>query len=178
MSRSIGDSVADHLGVISTPIVNSYKINFENDYFIVAASDGVWDVFENQEVVNFVEYYRNKCVKNVNEPLIVDEVSNKNACIAQLLCEEARERWYSIIEQEDVLVDDISCVILELSQSGDLLNNEYVRSGTLREIEVDRDIGDGIQRSPTLNEVQLRDPRRGSIVLNIEAQLKENNVSE
>ena len=51
MSRSLGDSQADHLGIISTPIISSHKINLETDYFIVLASDGVWDVLENEEVI-------------------------------------------------------------------------------------------------------------------------------
>lgn len=28
------------------------------DQFVVAASDGVWDVMNNDEVINFVEKYR------------------------------------------------------------------------------------------------------------------------
>jgi serine/threonine protein phosphatase PrpC len=83
------------------------------DMFIVAASDGVWDVMENEEVVNFVENYRYQCMKNCDlaNP---GRITPDNVTIAQLLCEEARYRWKYIVEEEDVMIDDISAVILEL----------------------------------------------------------------
>jgi hypothetical protein len=39
----------------------------------------------------------------------------RNACIAHLLCEEARVRWKEIVEEEDVIIDDISVVVVELA---------------------------------------------------------------
>ena len=51
MSRSIGDKVAASVGVIAAPILNSFKMYPESDQFIVIASDGLWDVMENIEVV-------------------------------------------------------------------------------------------------------------------------------
>jgi len=32
-----------------------------------------------------------------------------------MLCEEARIRWLAIVEHEDVMIDDISAVIIEFS---------------------------------------------------------------
>ena len=42
MSRSIGDGIATEIGVIATPIFNSFDLDMERDQFIVSASDGVW----------------------------------------------------------------------------------------------------------------------------------------
>lgn len=47
MSRSIGDTIAADIGVIATPVTSAYEHIWGNDYFVVAASDGVWDVMEN-----------------------------------------------------------------------------------------------------------------------------------
>ena len=41
MSRSIGDKIASSIGVIPTPVINSYKLYGDTDQFIVIASDGI-----------------------------------------------------------------------------------------------------------------------------------------
>ena len=119
MSRSLGDAVAHEIGIISTPIISSHRETPEMDFFLVLASDGVWDVMENQEVCDFVEAYRHKAVRNCDSPNFRDPVQPDNVTIAQLLCEEARARWLLVVEAEDVNIDDISCVILELQTSGE-----------------------------------------------------------
>lgn len=62
----------------------------------------------NQEVVDFVENHRHKCRQDYDNEKDVQYVSYDNATIAHLLCEEARVRWLTFIEAEDVLIDDIS----------------------------------------------------------------------
>jgi hypothetical protein len=47
MARSIGDSIAKSIGVIPTPVTTTYNLFPGNDYFLIAGSDGVWDVIEN-----------------------------------------------------------------------------------------------------------------------------------
>lgn len=42
MSRSIGDCLAKSVGVIGTPVVQQFTMDFERDLFAVIASDGVW----------------------------------------------------------------------------------------------------------------------------------------
>lgn len=74
MSRSIGDAVGSSIGVISTPIINSFEFMDDRDQFIVLASDGVWDVMDNIEVVHFVEKFRRKSLRTpemVNYPVRV-----------------------------------------------------------------------------------------------------------
>lgn len=58
MSRSIGDIVGSEIGVIHNPIITSQFFIPNNDQFIVIASDGVWDVMNNDEVINYVDLYR------------------------------------------------------------------------------------------------------------------------
>ncbi|XP_041007939.1 probable protein phosphatase 2C 52 [Juglans microcarpa x Juglans regia] len=53
MARAFGDFCLKEYGVISIPEV-SHRILTERDQFIVLASDGVWDVLSNEEVVEIV----------------------------------------------------------------------------------------------------------------------------
>ena len=162
MSRSIGDKIAASVGVIAAPILNSFKMYPESDQFIVIASDGVWDVMENIEVVNFVERFRLACqVKDLNP---VYPAKACNSTIARLLCEEARYRWMGILEKEDVCVDDISCVVIELTSV------EPSTSGTSEPQKTDRH-HDMVFQSLTVEgtvklqreKVARNDPTRGSV---------------
>ena len=63
MSRSIGDGLGKEIGVIADPIYHFFQFSEFRDQFIVMASDGVWDVMENIEAVNFVEFFRKSCLK-------------------------------------------------------------------------------------------------------------------
>uniref|UniRef100_J3LB01 protein-serine/threonine phosphatase n=1 Tax=Oryza brachyantha TaxID=4533 RepID=J3LB01_ORYBR len=53
MARSLGDFRLKRHGVISTPEVTSRRVSAA-DLFIVLATDGVWDVLSNEEVVSIV----------------------------------------------------------------------------------------------------------------------------
>lgn len=53
MSRSFGDIVMKHYGIISTPVVTHHHIT-SNDLFVLLATDGVWDVLSNKEVARIV----------------------------------------------------------------------------------------------------------------------------
>lgn len=135
MSRSLGDSIAHTLGVTATPALTHFTIRPNIDRFLVFASDGVWDVMENEEVCAFIDQNRaiSACQKTKN-PVIVQasEVS-----IAQLLCEEARTRWLSVIEAEDTVVDDISCIVVELTSKK--LNEASERPSKLELTELVRE---------------------------------------
>lgn len=114
MSRSIGDTEAHEIGITCDPITTVLDHKPDYDFFIVAGSDGVFDVMDNIDVVNFVEKYRHICKKDITKPLKQREVEPKNTCIAQLLAEEARYRWLTLVEEDDVTIDDISVVVIEL----------------------------------------------------------------
>lgn len=111
MSRSIGDTVAHEIGVISVPIVSKFGFYPSQDQFIIIASDGIWDAMDNLEAINFVEKFRSVSVN----PTDSYPATLSNSSISRLLCEEARSRWFKIVEEEDVMIDDISCIIIELS---------------------------------------------------------------
>ena len=162
ISRSLGAEKGKELGVIASPNCTSYKINQKQDFFIVFASDGLWDVMDNQEVVNFVETYREHCVKGIDVHPDEDCVSFENTCIAQLLCEEARTRWVIKMEDEGISTDDISCVIVELKQCNfelEVVSDAEVRNTNLEEIH-ERET----RKAPTLVDIVDRGTRKASMV--------------
>ncbi|CAG9327372.1 unnamed protein product [Blepharisma stoltei] len=114
-SRTLGDRIARQIGVICDPEITFHTFDFEQDEFIVMASDGLWDVMSNEEVVNFVAAYKENCQKEVVQPSI-SEANSSNSCIAQLLCEEARLRWLKISAYKKTNVDDITCIVLDLNK--------------------------------------------------------------
>jgi serine/threonine protein phosphatase PrpC len=123
MSRSIGDGAAKKVGVTAVPIIDYFPLASFKDQFIVMASDGVWDTMDNSEVVNFVETFRQKALK---EPQNEDEepVTQKNATVARLLAEEARFRWLGMCSREDVMIDDISVLVAEILMGELMESNE------------------------------------------------------
>ena len=91
MSRSLGDEIAHHYGVISEPEIIDKDICYY-DKFIIVASDGLWEFISNEECVNIVkEYYLDNKIEE---------------CIEKLY-QEASSRW--ILENETI--DDISIII-------------------------------------------------------------------
>ena len=92
MSRSIGDFIATTLGVIPEPKFIEDKIDNETK-FIVIASDGVWEFLDNNKVAEIVLPFYKK-----NDP--------DGACKA--LIKESTEWW----NKEDIVVDDITCIVV------------------------------------------------------------------
>jgi len=60
MSRSLGDSVVSRVGVICEPGVFEIDLTPEDKFFLLA-TDGVWDVMSNEEVVECIDYYVSRC---------------------------------------------------------------------------------------------------------------------
>jgi serine/threonine protein phosphatase PrpC len=77
------------------------------------ATDGIWDTMENHEAANFVEKYRYNCMRYHETPEMADIVTSENSNIAQFLCEQARAKWLKIVAEEDVMIDDITAIVLE-----------------------------------------------------------------
>lgn len=163
MSRSIGDLAAKRLGVISTPICTKHVINNDFDFFLVVASDGIWEVMENEDVANFVECFRKSCKEGQREN--GDEVNLLTSCISQLLAEEARVRWYSIVAEEDVKIDDISCIVVEMNFSDKVAKKVRMNNPLKRTVKtVAEEISSDYCRAPSMKEIVIRDPKRGSVV--------------
>ena len=162
MSRSIGDSAAKGIGVISTPLTSTYPLDLEHDLFIVIASDGVWDAMDNESVSCFVEYFRKFSCKTSKKKVKSADITPENATISQLLCEEARSRWKKIIEEEDVMIDDISCVVLELFPTRvDLPNSKNAIASKIRDRSP---MTCAHSNSISIKDSKIKDPVRSSFV--------------
>jgi serine/threonine protein phosphatase PrpC len=92
MSRSIGDSVANEIGVFSLPEIKEFYIQ-NNCKFIVIGSDGLWEFLENEKVVRYVNKF--------NDILFINEYIEN-------LVSKAVKYW----EKYDVIVDDITCILI------------------------------------------------------------------
>ena len=86
LTRSIGDREMKNYGVWSIPSINSFKISFD-EVFIIIASDGVWDV--------------------------VNEESLFNVCKENLNCEELSKKIIQLSLEYDS-TDNVSCVVVKL----------------------------------------------------------------
>ena len=95
MSRSFGDEVAHTIGVIVNPEINEYQL-FNEDKFIVLASDGIWEFISSEEVVNIVKDY-----------YLDNDIEGALTC----LYKEASKRW--IMEEE--VIDDITIILVFLN---------------------------------------------------------------
>ena len=93
MSRSVGDLLAQTIGVSCIPEVNCFDLSKE-DEFIVICSDGVWEFISSQEAVDEIEKYR----KNPGKA-------------AEGLATLAWNKW---ISNEGDVVDDITVVLAYL----------------------------------------------------------------
>ena len=93
ISRSIGDTVGTSVGVVSSPDCTSYNIN-SGTKFLVIASDGVWDMVENQEVIDILSLN-----KKINHAM-------------NIIVAESYSRW---IEKEQV-ADNITICVLRFEQ--------------------------------------------------------------
>ena len=124
ISRSLGSLNMRDIGVTAIPSSSLYHIE-NSDKFYIVASDGIWRVMTNKDVVDFVESHREICLKGVERPTVAEVITPENSCIAQLLCEEARLRWLAIVENEDILIDDISCIVVEFEQE-QAANDKFV----------------------------------------------------
>lgn len=93
MSRSIGDYISQQVGVISDPEIMEHQCADE-DMFCIFASDGVWEFMSSDQAVELVWEHR----------------SNLQLA-AQRLVEESTKRW----KQEEEVIDDITCLIIQFN---------------------------------------------------------------
>uniref|UniRef100_A0A0A9DHF8 protein-serine/threonine phosphatase n=1 Tax=Arundo donax TaxID=35708 RepID=A0A0A9DHF8_ARUDO len=94
MARSFGDFCLKNYGVISMPDVSYHRIT-EKDEFIVLATDGVWDVLTNDEVVSIISK------------------APSQASAARFLVESARRAWRTLYPTSKI--DDCAAVCLFLN---------------------------------------------------------------
>lgn len=96
MARAFGDFCLKDFGLISVPEI-SYRRLTEKDQFVVLATDGIWDVLSNKEVVDIVAS------------------SPARSCAARKLVEQAVRAWRTRYPTSKV--DDCAVVCLFLDSS-------------------------------------------------------------
>ena len=103
-TRSLGDNIAEKLGVNAVPEILSLKIG-ETEKVIVLATDGIFDVMNNQQVVDM-------CVKYYKDPL--------EAC--RRVIEFAHAEWLKnedCVDEEFANYDDMTIVCIFLGDDSD-----------------------------------------------------------
>ncbi|XAR68756.1 Phosphoprotein phosphatase [Bertholletia excelsa] len=102
MARAFGDFCLKDCGLISTPDV-SCRMLTNKDEFIVLATDGVWDVLSNEEVVRIIGSARNR------------------SFMAKILVEYAVQAWRD--KYATSMVDDCTVVCLFLENQPTMLKS-------------------------------------------------------
>jgi len=101
MSRSLGDLEAELVGVIPDADCHSRRLR-HGDALLIIASDGLWEVFKSQEAVEWVVAY------------MKDERRMAVMPVTQALVEEAQMRWTRLDDDEDIVVDDTSVLLVTI----------------------------------------------------------------
>eukprot|EP00939_MAST-03C_sp_MAST-3C-sp1_P000431 g431.t1 len=105
-TRSIGDALAQGIGVYAEPEMMELKLNAQHKYLILA-SDGIWEFITNQEAVDILE-------KNKQTPL--------RACHA--LVQKAYQLWL----QYEVRTDDITVIVVKLDGLASMTEEEEMKA--------------------------------------------------
>lgn len=93
-SRSLGDSVAEHIGVNADPEILTKKVT-RGDEFLVIASDGIFEFMTNQHVIDI-------CAS-----------SSDPAQACSRLLEASYAKWL----EHETRTDDITCIVLFLKNT-------------------------------------------------------------
>ncbi|XP_022992278.1 probable protein phosphatase 2C 33 isoform X1 [Cucurbita maxima] len=104
MARAFGDFCLKDFGLIAVPDVSCHHLN-EKDEFVVLATDGVWDVLSNEEVVAIV-------------------ASSPRSSAARIVVDTASRAWRS--KYPTAKVDDcaVVCLYLDSSESATVTTQE------------------------------------------------------
>ncbi|KAL2557851.1 putative protein phosphatase 2C 65 [Forsythia ovata] len=100
MARAFGDFCLKDFGLISTPEVTYRKLT-QKDEFVVLATDGIWDVLSNNEVVRIVA------------------LAKKRSLAAKLLVDQAVRSWK--YKYPSAKIDDCAAVCLFFKRPRPLL---------------------------------------------------------
>ena len=94
MSRSFGDTIASYVGVSVYPEIKEFTLT-QDDAYIVMASDGVWEFMSNDEIAKIVcKYYFTGNAEKAAEEIV----------------KQSFLKW----KDNEILIDDITCVVLFL----------------------------------------------------------------
>ncbi|KAM5569870.1 putative protein phosphatase 2C 33 [Rosa sericea] len=119
MARAFGDFCLKDYGLISVPDV-SYRRLTEKDEFVVLATDGIWDVLSNKEVVDIV-------------------AATPRPSAARALVESANRAWR--FKHPYAKVDDcaVVCLFLTSGASGKYSSPEEKKVNSIEVVNVDGD---------------------------------------
>ncbi|KAJ0237221.1 protein phosphatase 2C 33 [Hirschfeldia incana] len=131
MARAFGDFCLKDFGLISVPDV-SYRRLTELDEFIVLASDGIWDVLSNEEVV----------------AIVASAPSRSSA--ARALVESAVRAWR--YKYPTSKVDDCAavCLYLHSNNSNVISSASSISKLEDEELQIENDDPSGLGRSSTV----------------------------
>jgi len=96
MSRSIGDSIAQSVGVTCEPEFLEHTLDHTKDECMILASDGVWEFIDSEDAVS----------------IVMQAATAQEG--AKLLCQESLRRW----GEEEEVCDDITAIVVRFSTSG------------------------------------------------------------
>ena len=98
MTRSIGDMIAQSIGVIAKPEITRFELSV-TDKVLVMASDGLWDRMSNSEVIQTIlPFYK------------TNDAENAASCLVRI----SVDRWM----REAGMVDDITIIVAFLNVGG------------------------------------------------------------
>jgi serine/threonine protein phosphatase PrpC len=103
MSRSLGDSVVHRFGVSAEPEITEYQLT-ETDEFVILASDGIWDVVDNNQAIQVIQNFISRG-GSTSSATSWDQLE-----AAVWLTKFARARW----EKMSAMIDDITCVVMKV----------------------------------------------------------------
>jgi serine/threonine protein phosphatase PrpC len=115
MSRSLGDSVVHRFGVSAEPEITEYHLT-EMDEFVILASDGIWDVVDNNQAIQVIQNFITK--GSAGGGGSGDRGGGGGGGgggwdqleAAVWLTKFARARW----EKMSAMIDDITCVVMKI----------------------------------------------------------------
>ncbi|XP_019193700.1 PREDICTED: probable protein phosphatase 2C 33 [Ipomoea nil] len=126
MARAFGDFCLKDYGLISVPDV-SYRQLTERDEFIILATDGIWDVLSNEEVVE-----------------IVGSAPARSSA-AKLLVETAVQGWRT--KYPTSKVDDCAVVCLFLNSHSDDISSAFNDNGKVKDHSSTARNGEDVEES-------------------------------
>ncbi|XP_023004729.1 protein phosphatase 2C and cyclic nucleotide-binding/kinase domain-containing protein-like isoform X2 [Cucurbita maxima] len=105
-TRSIGDSIAETIGVVATPEIVVLELTPDNPFFVVA-SDGVFEFLSSQTVVDMVAKHKDP----------------RDACA--VIVAESYRLWL----QYETRTDDITVIVVHVNGLTNTVTSESTRSG-------------------------------------------------
>ncbi|KAK7273143.1 hypothetical protein RIF29_14189 [Crotalaria pallida] len=115
MARAFGDFCLKDFGLIAVPDVSHHRLT-EKDEFVVLATDGIWDVLSNEEVVDIV-------------------ASSAQSSAARTLVESAVKAWKT--KYPFCKIDDCAAVCLFFDSSSEL-KSAYETDELIPEASIDQ----------------------------------------